>query len=39
MKTGQYVIVIGLLVQILWFGGFIFVAGVFPLSYAGGPLP
>ncbi|KAK0228173.1 putative RTM1-like protein [Armillaria fumosa] len=29
MKTGQYVIVIGLLVQILWFGGFIFVAGVF----------
>ncbi|KAK0197509.1 RTA1 like protein-domain-containing protein [Armillaria mellea] len=29
MKIGQYVIVIGLLVQILWFGGFIFVAGVF----------
>ncbi|KAK0448334.1 RTA1 like protein-domain-containing protein [Desarmillaria tabescens] len=28
-KIGQYVIIIGLLVQIIWFGGFIFVAGVF----------
>lgn len=29
MKVGQTVIIIGLVAQIIWFGGFIFVAGVF----------
>ncbi|PBK96437.1 RTA1-domain-containing protein [Armillaria gallica] len=29
MKVGQTVIIIGLVAQIIWFGGFVFVAGVF----------
>ncbi|KAK0210389.1 putative RTM1-like protein [Desarmillaria ectypa] len=29
LKIGQYVVIVGLIAQITWFGGFIFVAGVF----------
>ncbi|SJL04475.1 related to RTM1 protein [Armillaria ostoyae] len=29
MKVGQVVIIVGLVAQIIWFGGFVFVAGVF----------
>ncbi|KAK0240529.1 RTA1 like protein-domain-containing protein [Armillaria nabsnona] len=29
MKIGQVVIIVGLVAQIIWFGGFVFVAGVF----------
>ncbi|KAK0210390.1 RTA1 like protein-domain-containing protein [Desarmillaria ectypa] len=29
MKIGQYIIIVGLILQIVWFGGFVVVAGVF----------